>query len=524
MTTSQMWAGKFNITDTDLDHLTNLLLERETPLSLDTLALALIEKRLNDEAEKARKRYENILLYRPSESYTVGQRIMFPALDYSLATVTREREGFNPQGGEFTVIGVAFDDEDETEREFASGLTVEHLLNDVDEASVAIPGIEQQSAEEILAEHGEKVLDSLRKRLQENDDLISVAGKWFSRSLVLDMNEGQVNLAEAVLDIMGGGPLSPEAILEQIGSIGNGPIELQIYSLNYAMMHDPRFDEVGPVGQVLWYLARLEPDEVKQLPQILRYTPIEYDPNLLTAEMEALVAELDDELSLIEPEQPRELDEATIALIYPHRRAGTLPLNAKMRAVFPTALSTPRVWVTLVDGQDGEESVGWVVREQRYVYGLNNLYRKHALPVGAFVTVRRGEQDGHIVIDFRSHRPRTEWVKLVTPKNNQLAFDEQKRSIGAEYDDLLILGTDNIEGVDAMGEQARQQKRALASIIRIILGELARFSPQSAVHAKTIYSAVNILRRCPPGPILATLVSNPDFEYVGNHYWKISER
>ena len=52
----------------------------------------------------------------------------------------------------------------------------------------------------------------------------------------------------------------------------------------------------------------------------------------------------------------------------------------------------------------------------------------------------------------------------------------------------------------------------------------ARFSPQGAVHAKTIYSAVNVLRRVPPGPILATLASNPDFEYVGNHYWKLSER
>lgn len=519
-----MWAGKFNITDTDLDYLTNLLLERETPLSLETLALALIEKRLNDEAEKARKRYENILLYRPSETYSLGQRLVFPALDYAMATVTREREGFNPDSGDFTVIGVAFDDDEDHEREFASGLAVEHKLNEVDESNVAMPGIEQQSAEEILAEHGDKILASLRQRLQNNDDLISVAGKWFSRSLVLDVNEGHLNLAEAVLDIMGGGPLSPVEILEQIGSIGNGPAELQVYSLNYAMMHDSRFDEVGPVGQVLWYLTRLEPDEVKQVPHILRYTAIEYDPTLLTNEMEALVAELDDELSQIEPEQPRDLEEATIALIYPHRRAGTLPLNAKIRAVFPTALRTSRVWVTLVDGQDGEESVGWVVRDQRYVYGLNNLYRKHMLPVGAYVTVRRGDRDDHIVTDFRSHRPRTEWVKLITPKNNQLGFDEQKRAIGAEYDDLLILGTDDIAGVDAMGDQARQQKRPLASIIRIILAELARFSPQSAVHAKTIYSAVNVLRRCPPGPILATLVSNPDFEYVGNHYWKISER
>jgi hypothetical protein len=180
--------------------------------------------------------------------------------------------------------------------------------------------------------------------------------------------------------------------------------------------------------------------------------------------------------------------------------------------------------VSLIDGQDGEELVGWVVREERYVFGLSKLYRKHRLPVGSFVSVRRGEDGSKIVVDFQSHRPRTEWVKLITPKNNQLAFDEQKRGIGAAYDEMLILGTDDINGVDALAEQTRQQRKPLSSLIRLVIAELARFSPQGAIHAKTIYSAVNVLRRCPPGPILATLISSPDFEFVGNHYWKLSER
>ena len=117
MTTSQIWAGKFNVSNADIDYLTNLLLERETPLSLEALALALIEKRQTDEAEKARKRYEDIRLYRPSDTFAVGQRIMFPALEHSIATITRERKGFNPDCGEFTVIGVVFDDDDDKERE-----------------------------------------------------------------------------------------------------------------------------------------------------------------------------------------------------------------------------------------------------------------------------------------------------------------------------------------------------------------------------------------------------------------------
>ena len=522
MTNSQIWAGKFTITDSDLDYLTNLLLERETPLGLEDLALAWITKRLSDETEAVRRRYDNVHVYRPSDDYEVGDKLIFPALDYATGMISQVREGSNPETGAFNVITVAFDDEPERKREFAASLAAAHKLNDLDPAEVVLPGVEEIDPVEVFERNRDTILRLLHERLTQSDDLVAVAKKWFSRSLMLDVNDGHLNLAEAVLDLAEGGPLSTENILEQMGGIGKAPEALQVFSLNYALAHDHRFDEVGPTGQVLWYLTRMEPQEVLQTPLILRYTPIDHDPSFLTDEMISLIEELDDELSPLEFTD-QTITEATIALIYPHRRIGTLPLNARMRRIFPTALRTPRVWVTLVDGQDGEELTGWVVREERYVYGLGRLFRKHKLPVGAYVTVNRGDDAGKIVVDFASHRTRTEWVKLITPRNNQLAFDEQKRGIGADYDELLLLGTDDIAGVDALAEATRQQRRPLTSLIRIVITELARFSPQSAVHAKTIYSAINVLRRCPPDPILATLNSSPDFEYVGNLYWKLSD-
>jgi hypothetical protein len=268
----------------------------------------------------------------------------------------------------------------------------------------------------------------------------------------------------------------------------------------------------------------MEPQEVRSTPGVLQYSPIDYDPSLLTSEMLELEQELDDEHSPVAIDEDEDFESATISLLYPHRRMATFPLNAKMRHIFPTALRAPRVNVTLIDGLDGEESVGWVVREDRYVFGVGRFYRKHKLPIGAYITVHKDDDPGRIIIDFNAYRPRTEYVKLISPKNGQMAFEEQKRSIGAEYDSLMILGTDDIGGVDALAEQARTSRRPLAVIIRNILGEMARFSPQATVHARTIYSAVNVLRRCPPGPILATLISNPDFEYVGNLYWKLAEK
>ncbi|MCD4686364.1 MAG: hypothetical protein K8S97_10545, partial [Anaerolineae bacterium] len=62
----------------------------------------------------------------------------------------------------------------------------------------------------------------------------------------------------------------------------------------------------------------------------------------------------------------------------------------------------------------------------------------------------------------------------------------------------------------------------LTDTMRHLLGELARLTPQRTVHAKTLYSAVNALRRCPPGPIFATLVARPEFEHVGGPYWRLA--
>jgi hypothetical protein len=47
-------------------------------------------------------------------------------------------------------------------------------------------------------------------------------------------------------------------------------------------------------------------------------------------------------------------------------------------------------------------------------------------------------------------------------------------------------------------------------------------SPQNTVHAKTIYSAVNMVRRCPPGPIFAELVRQPCFISMGENYWRFN--
>lgn len=524
---ASQWARAFTVTKSDIDFITGLLLEKETPLSAQELARALVEERLNREADAIRERYKDTLPYNPSATYTVGQRLVFPALDFASGTVVQVRPGVNPDYEPFEVIAVRFDDPAHNPpgrlREFAASLSAPHRLSETNGTDLTAHfQADQLTVDEIMQAAGDDIVYTLEQALAETDSLVQVAGLWFPRDLLVEVNLGHLHLTEAILDINGGGPMSTAEILREIGGLGSGSLLLQEFSLNYAMRDDDRFDEVGPTGVVLWHLRRLEPEEVLNTPARLRYTPIDYDRSLLTPQLLELEAEINDELSPAAPlVSPAE--EAVITLIYPHRRTGTLPLTAAARQIFPSARQTPRVYVRLVDGQDGETYPGWVVRKDRYVFGLTRFYRKHRLPVGAYVIVQRGRAPDEVIVDFKAHRPRTEWIRLVTVQGGQISFENTKRSIGAEYDDLMILGADDLEAVDELFTQVQQQKRTLPAIMRAVIPSLGRLTPQGTVHAKTIYSAVNVVRRCPPGPIFAILVANPDFQNVGGHYWKLSD-
>jgi hypothetical protein len=124
-------------------------------------------------------------------------------------------------------------------------------------------------------------------------------------------------------------------------------------------------------------------------------------------------------------------------------------------------------------------------------------------------------------LNFDRRRPKREWVRLATVEDNQLRFELERRSVGCGYDDLLIVGTDYVTAVDALARRLEVNKRSLASILGSIFPTLAKLNPQETVHTKTLYSAINMLQRIPPGPLFAELISNPAFQPVGDHYWQL---
>lgn len=510
------WGSGFAIEDADLDYLYNLLLEEETPLTTEEMAHVIIRRRIEREAEALKRREQGAVPYLPQETFTVGQQVAFSTPRFVIATVVGVRPGHNPDLGDFDVICVDFGD-GRPSREYAARLA-DHALNS---QTVYQGDAELAEPEELFAKHGLTVIAKLEARLKTSADIVRLAGRWFPRPLLANVNIGHLNLAEAVLDMAGGGPLPTEALLQEVGLPGNINPRLQAFSLHYALQEDERFDEVGPTGQVLWYLRRLEPPEVLFSPRRLENAAPDPGPAALPPALAALVTELDDEFTTAAA-SPEAADAVAVTLTFPHRRVGTLPLSPRLQGLFPTAYESPRIRCTFVDGDTGEKLAAWVVRAGRYVYGLEEWYRKLEFPVGGQLMVSPGQTPDEIVIKASRRRPVREWVRLAQPAaDGRLMFSMQKRLIGVNYDDLMVVAVDNLGAVD--DAWLKSQHLPFARLVADLFRELAKLNPQSAVHAKTLYAAVNVVRRCPPAPIFAELLARPYFAHVGDAYWRFDQ-
>ncbi|HMR98956.1 MAG TPA: hypothetical protein PKE62_06835 [Anaerolineales bacterium] len=509
------WA-EIQITRQDVEFLHNYLFEHETPLTARELALVLIHERNRAERAAVRKQQEGSgKVYFPKDSHQVGEALVFPALAWKHGKVADVRAGVNPERSGFNVLTVDFDDG--TRRMFASNLPA-HSLNDKP-VTVENEGFEPDA---IMQEYGTEIERKLVTAFGDDDQLVRIAGRWFPRALLVDVNEGNLNLAEAVLDVSAGEPLPTSALLKDVALPDGVNPKLAEFSLNLALQEDGRFDEVGPAGEVLWFLKRLEPEEVRHAPPFLQYHPVEYDRALLDQQMLDLEAQLDDELSELEGKHDSHLKEVSIALIYPHLRAGTLPISARVRSFFPTAYESSRVRFTLVDGRTRQRVPAWVVREDRYVYGLREWYKANGLIPGSLVRIRRGDTPGEVIVEARTYRATKDWMRTaIVGADEGIVFAMLKQAVSAEFNDRMAFAIPSFDAVDQLWKQ--DAKRSFEKLVADLTRELSKLTPQGHVHAQELYSAVNIVRRTPPAPLLALLASKPEFVHVGDLHFRMSE-
>jgi hypothetical protein len=508
----------FELKNEDREFIYNYLLEVETPLTSPELLSALVDERIHQEKLAIEKqRTSGGEIYIPAKTYTVDQDLVFPAFGWQHARVVGVRPGQNPDLGEFQVIRVKFENQDL--KEFASNIQ-DHILNQPQELSIEDSSL---NANAVLADYGDRLQKILEYELSKNQEFVRIAGKWFPRTLLVDINEGHLNLAEAILDMSGGGPLPTKALLEQVGLSSNTNSKLVEFSLDHALQEDPRFDEVGPAGEVLWFLNRLEPESVLQVPIYLRYQEQEYDRSLLTDEMLDLERKLDDELSPVSGIFPTP-NEVQVTLTYPHWRAGTLPLTGRIDHLFPTAYEAPRIRFQLVDGSTNQKFPGWVVRKNHYVYGLQEWFKTHGLMPGSLIWVKRGKIPGEVIVQCEAKRGSREWVRTVlVGSDGGIVFAMLKQIVTATFDERMAIAIPDTDGLDAAWKQIQKERMPFEKIVVNTVRDLAKLNPQSHVHASELYAALNIIRRCPPGPILALLASRPWFVHVGDLHYRFDD-
>lgn len=516
-TLSENYWQDFSVTKKDNEFIQNYLFETETPLTTSELVKVLVDERLRLEKQSASEKKKSLgRIYLPGDVHQVNDSLAFPALNWKKGVITSSRQGNNPELGNFQVIEVTL--EDGERKFFASGLE-NHPLN----TPLPADELPEISSLDITDEFGESIESKIEAALSNDETLVNIAGHWFPRALLLDVNVGHLNLVEAILEMAGGEPILSGSLLEQIDLGAGVNPKLAEFSLNYALQKDNRFDEVGPAGQVLWVLERLEPAEVRNCPKFLEYKAMEYDASALTPQMRELEVELDDELSDVE-HPAQKLDDATICLTYPHWRAGTLPVSKRLQPFFPTAYQSPRVRFTLVDSKSGEQIPAWVVREDGYVFGLSDWFKRQRLFPGALISIRRSKQPGEVLIEARTHKPTREWVRTVlTGSDGGLVFAVLKQDVGCDYNERMVTIVTDSGPVDLAWEQLSKNRQPFEKTLAMMIRELSKLTPQGHVHAQELYSAINILRRTPPAPLMATLAANKSFKHIGDLYFRMND-
>src|SRR6202142_3039136 len=504
------------ITKQDVETLHTYLVEIETPLTARDLTPILIESRVKLELDaEHHKRESGGKMFVPNARYAVGDDVLFPSMGWAKGKVTAPGPGRNPEAGAFDVMTVEM--QDGAQRLFASALE-NHALNNASTESSQSPDL---NTDVILRENGEPLEKKIESAFSDNQELVKIAGRWFPRGLLIDINEGHLNLTEAVLDMAQGEPQPTLALLKDVELPSGINPKLAEFSLNYALQSDSRFDEVGPAGEVLWCLRRLEPDGVRELPSFLNYEKINYDRSVLDESSLKLETQLDDELSEEQNTVHKDVREVTISLIYPHLRAGTLPLSARTRSLFPTAYESQRVRFTLVDARSGIKMPGWVVREYAYVFGLREWYKSHQLIPGSLVAVKRGQKPGEVIVEAKTQKASKDWIRtVIVGADGGLVFAMLKQAITAEFNDRMAIYVSDFKVLDPLWEK----KRSFEDLVFIVMRELTKLNPQGHVHAQELYAAMNLVRRIPPAPLFALLASQPRFIHVGDLHFRLEEQ
>jgi hypothetical protein len=87
----------------------------------------------------------------------------------------------------------------------------------------------------------------------------------------------------------------------------------------------------------------------------------------------------------------------------------------------------------------------------------------------------------------------------------------------------MAIAVPDAGALDEVWQNMIRERTSFERVVTNLVRELAKLNPQGHVHASELYAALNVVRRCPPGPMLALLASRSAFTHVGDLHFRFSE-
>jgi len=513
--TEAFWRDEYQISDSDLDLIAGVILEAGKPQRLDTLVATVIMRRYQREKEAMTRQAKSGQLYQPKGTYQIGQEVIFSALGYAVGRVTDVRQGHNPKYGEFQVIRVLF--ENELEREYAAAFDHPHPLNRPLEELLgsADPAVSESEMVRLFEHY---VARRLEPALESNSEFVYFDGVWFLRELLPEIHVGHLNLAEAMI-YEAGHPLVAREMLGELDLPAASSSEAQLFALNHALGKDERFDNVSLSDEPVWYLRALEPAAVAKRPDVLKPAFRAAGGEYLGITLLDFVEEVGDELDDVESLTLRQPEGIQFEVNFPHLYAGTMPATQRFLRLLPPT-SSHHLSLTMVDDKTGQRYEVWAVPDERYICGLSNWYTAVGMCVGGQVSVSPAGAPLTFSISAQPIRSKkTEWVRSASVSDEGLALQMQRSAIGVKCDRNTFVDVPDREAIARLMAQTERAQLSLTSLIRTAFEELAKLSSRGIVHAKSIYSAVNLMRRSGTVPIFAELTRHACYDPVGDGSW-----
>ncbi len=151
-------------------------------------------------------------------------------------------------------------------------------------------------------------------------------------------------------------------------------------------------------------------------------------------------------------------------------------------------------------------------------------YEDLELMPGSIITIKRGKNLGEVLIEAQKKRSNREWIRtLLIGADGGVVFALLKQNITADFNERMAIAIPSVEVLDELWQKRANNPLPFKKSLINTMKELAKLNSQGHVHSIELYSALNCIRRCPPGLVFSTLASNPEFTAVGDLYYRLSE-